>query len=159
MKIDESTGLPELPEGYFWRVKRDRVEIRQSLPDSEWEPFRGMLHWGDSNRTPGCRTETRTVTKTLEEATGRGMWRNRVRSREYEVEEVRYVGRSAEIVAHGTPKTGPQMYRGDDGVLYTQPQMETITRSNLLVQCEGAMEKFEALKLYGDYPPKKLEAL
>lgn len=23
MKIDENTGLPELPEGYFWRVKSD----------------------------------------------------------------------------------------------------------------------------------------
>jgi hypothetical protein len=35
MNIDETTGLPELPEGYFWRIKKfiapyARVEIRRA---------------------------------------------------------------------------------------------------------------------------------
>lgn len=34
MNIDETTGLPELPEGYFWRIKKDiypfaQVQIRK----------------------------------------------------------------------------------------------------------------------------------
>lgn len=28
MTIDENTGLPELPEGYFWRVKADSAGTR-----------------------------------------------------------------------------------------------------------------------------------
>lgn len=30
-KIDPATGLPELPEGYFWRIKKDSAGTRTHL--------------------------------------------------------------------------------------------------------------------------------
>ncbi len=41
--VDTATGLPELPEGYFWRVKFDRVEIRKKLRWGSTLECRGYL--------------------------------------------------------------------------------------------------------------------
>lgn len=35
-EIDEATGLPVLPDGYFWRVRDYTVEIRRNLPPGPW---------------------------------------------------------------------------------------------------------------------------
>lgn len=56
--IDPSTGLPRLPESdLFFRVNKEGVEVRRSLPDTEWS----------SNRPRGaveCRPAVRVIKQT-----------------------------------------------------------------------------------------------
>lgn len=36
-----NTGLPELPETYFWRIADEHhIEIREAFPDTEWSEWK-----------------------------------------------------------------------------------------------------------------------
>lgn len=50
MTIDPNTNLPQLPEGYFWRVKSEHLlQIMQVEIPGEW----GEWRWHDGNQTAG----------------------------------------------------------------------------------------------------------
>lgn len=96
----------------------------------------------------------------------------------------RYVGRSIQVVFAQTEKNGdttrvPGHYHsaeyqsnyGYNGYMgrslvspsYREPDKiiehrHPVTRQNIQSLCEKALERFNALSLIGDYPPKKLEA-
>ena len=58
-EIDETTGLPVLPEGHFWRVERNALRIMRSEPASEWSGWASgsgsnygeYSAWGVEHRT------------------------------------------------------------------------------------------------------------
>lgn len=43
INIDESTGLPELPEDHFWRVNPSAIDVYRRLPDTEFEKYQRYL--------------------------------------------------------------------------------------------------------------------
>lgn len=161
MNIDETTGLPELPEGYFWRVNRQSVEIRKTLPNTEWRRAEGWGFSFESYYTEGKR-ETRTVSKTKIVESRVGLFKKRIVKTEipYDSPEERRVDRSQAVtsakteVIGKTPSVGS--YYGDRYYRYYDVHAD-ITKDNILPLAKKAFEQFEAQNLYGDYPPKKLE--
>lgn len=188
MTIDNETGLPELPEGYFWRVNRESVEIRKSLPDTQWaerNPYDFDLGFYTNEKG---RRESRQIDVTRKrEKTVRKWIRNTTVTEELvdRVYQHRYVERSDEVVSAQTERNGETTripgshhsaeyrsryggyyysYMGQELVrpAYTEPDTliehrHPVTKENILSVCERALEKFNALNLLGDYPPKKLE--
>lgn len=184
MNIDEATGLPELPEGYFWRVRADHVQIRLSLPDSEWRPrdeYGFFMSWIGPDEG---KRETREVEVQVTRSR-KGRWGATVSEEVTEVRyEQRYVNQSEEVVRAQTEKNGettrkPGQYRAAEyrsryggyygyyqgrelvSPGYTEPDTiiehrHPVTRENILSVCERALVKFEAMNLRGDYPPKSL---
>lgn len=133
-EIDDATGLPALPEGFFWRVNEVSVEIRKRLPDSEWGPI--YAHWGGwSTYQPSGTGESEERTKEVTVYKKRFL-RKPLKTLELEY-EYREINRS-EVV---------------EKIATLDPR---ITRENLLDLCREAVEAMEARKLYGDYPPKTL---
>lgn len=153
--IDLNTGLPELPEGYFWRVKQKSVSIMRTLPDTKWfeegnlisispnEEFRDVSK-PVTVKILGIFPVTRTVT----------------------VKECRIVNRSETVVTQDTELSG-EFYPDEEDIRYyhtlgakvpSRVQLhKDLTREDLIPLCEKALQKLDALELLGDYPPKKLE--
>ena len=55
MNIDETTGLPALPEGYFWRVRQgslymDHLELRKRIWFGSWKVHERVLPYYDKDR-------------------------------------------------------------------------------------------------------------
>lgn len=77
MKIDENTGLPELPEGHFWRIKDSSPEyLRVQIRKRAWIGSKVMA-WSvvrKSNATPD--EVLRTATLVLWEIKHGANWRN-----------------------------------------------------------------------------------
>lgn len=188
MNIDTATGLPELPEGYFWRINQEDVQIRRRLPDSSWQKrYYGRFGYLDLLDPDEERLEFREIDAevTKSRQIGHWFWKKTV----YEevpakTEQFRFVERSKKIVSAQTEKNGETTrkpgkshtaeyrtrysyygyYAGRDMVSpsYTDPDTiiehrHPVTKKNVLSICEKALEKFYALDLLGDYPPKKLE--
>lgn len=144
MTIDNETGLPELPEGYFWRVNRDSVEIRENLADTNWTTRTTYIFSAYGSENP--RRETREVVREVTTLREVGFFRPRfIPEVRYKTEhEERYTNRSNGIVKAWTDKTEIEEHY-------------PVTKKNILSLCERALETFEARNLLGDYPPKKLE--
>lgn len=119
MKIDETTGFPELPEGYFWRV----------------EPWYSHLHGDDPY----------VVEVSLRKKSTRRNWRFKTIDYDYEVGRLnirweRLVEQDARERRAYIRRVAEEVYEGVHWKLindYERPDIES---------------------LYGDYPPKKLEA-
>lgn len=63
MAIDESTGLPELPEGYFWRVKESvgdylRIQMRRRV--FFWSE---VVEWSGVNKNIASKFEIQMAAK------------------------------------------------------------------------------------------------
>lgn len=186
--IDTNTGLPELPADHFWKVNETSVEIRKRLPDTEWrERSRyGSYLWGRDDHEEGI-SEHRQVNVTRKvRHTERRWFRNIETTREVTeaVQQVRYVKRSREVVKVSTPPSGEKIrvpgkwhpdeyassydYYGYSGrrlirAEYRDPdtfidRLLPVTKATLPSLCEKALERFEALSLIGEYPPKKFES-
>lgn len=143
IKIDPNTGLPELPEGYFFRVTSWDVQIRKTYPDTKWLTSDPRGNW-DSYRVYSDK-ETRTVARGIEES--KRTWRGRQKvTRTRNVKEFRFVNRS-KLVYSARPTE-------EDG---------EITKKNLLELATNAYIKYAEMKenesIRGDYPPKKFEAV
>lgn len=142
--IDKKTGLPELPEGYFWRINPFSVEIHIELDDTEWaeyDPF-----WSNYNpESFRYQYDYREVVKTREVR----KW-FRTKTEEYTARERREVNRSYLEVSVMSDILFPEFDR-------PFPSRATILPEDVLPLCEKALREWEAKKLYGDYPPKKFE--
>lgn len=50
IKIDEVTGLPELPKDHFWRVNPNAIDVYRRLPDTDFQKYRRHFtdrdNWG-----------------------------------------------------------------------------------------------------------------
>lgn len=162
------TGLPELPEDYYWRVKYNSVEIRKNLPDTEWSelyPYGDYYFYDDDDRTEQTpERRTREVEKTV---AVKGLFGKRHKTKTVSVVEKRYVDRSALVFSQdndysGQTRTTRPHYVGDS--VYIAPELIRlplpVTRENLTALCEKALEGWNTEKatkeLLGDYPPKTL---
>lgn len=124
--IDETSGLPRLPEGYFWRVGEYYVEVREWKPDTNWELERDYQR---SYNYSG-RVETREVIV----RPGSPFRREKKRK------EFRVTNRSVEAYTIYPP----------DPV--TRENVASLCEKALQEWTERENRK----KIYGDYPPKKL---
>lgn len=136
---DPNTGLPALPEGYFWRIASEGVQIRKSLPDTKWESYDpGYPYYGEPLIEGDY--ETRTVEDSVSQVVPRPWWNlfgtDRLVTREIKSRQGRFVNRSSAELT----------YRPDTA----------ITHDNVESVVAEAYKRFEALSLFGDYPPKKL---
>lgn len=154
-KIDDATGLPELPEGYFWRVEKQSVSIMEKRPDTEWY----ATYSPSPHIEPG--REYRDAVSTVT----RKAWGLFPVTRTVVSKETRIVNRSQAVVTQKTEETG-EKYTVRGTIRYDNIRMpdqefklhKDLTREDLIPLCEKALEKFDNRKLLGDYPPKKLEA-
>lgn len=139
-EIDDATGLPKLPEDHFWSVYPNRVVIRKSLPPTEWSKVRrtGFVDYLGREETRSTSVQPKNLFK-----------------KEKVEKEYRLVNRYEEVAHMVSDPTGEviQHRNGFEEVL-----REPVTKENLLALCEKATDKWEAQKIYGDYPPKKFEA-
>lgn len=115
--IDLTTGLPELPEGHYWRLDRHSVSIRKRLPDTEWKR-RYSDHWGllglyESAQSWGEHSTQETKTQVEQVKTSVWVhhwwsWKAKYKTvtKEGEVTYYRYVNRSTEVVNVPTAYTG-----------------------------------------------------
>lgn len=181
--IDPATGLPQLPDDHFFRVKDKFIEIIQRLPQqnwSEWIEFNPMtsprenveqcasyyaqleMHdedrWSPYVMGTGVAVEKKSQVDTERRKVFLFFWKNepvtktyyRYRPNPYEV--IRIYGNYSEDATtdsreyHGNPEDAP-------GVPMTEKNL--VTRASNLVAYWNSL--LEAEKLFGDYPPKKLE--
>lgn len=126
MNIDTATGLPELPEGYFWRINPWYVEIRKNEPDTIDPELSVRTWWGGKKilrKEQVISGNTRRVC----------------------------IGALARNPDHPAPSPGVW---GMVDIVNAVP----VTKKNVLEMAERAMAEYDRLDLFGDYPPKKLEA-
>jgi len=186
-EIDNATGLPELPDGYFWSLGKYNVTIRKKLPDTEWKKYSstGLLY--DIGKSIGERSNKETKVKTEEVETRvrvKHWWWPREKYKTVtkmgEVTYDRYVNRSILVVDIPTAYTGetdtiygtshytgtryPYGYYYGSGVsTYERTPdkivklREVLTRDNVMPLCLQALKELDGLSLQGDYPPKKFE--
>lgn len=148
--IDPATGLPELPEGHFWNIEENRISIHKTLPDTGWESRDHNYGYNYSYDEEGAR-ETREVVIPLEPGR-RGIKRERTET------QYRYVNRH---IAVKTSRYGDWDYVGVSwGWSSTKP--DPVTKENIVARCAKVLEDWneetERQKLYGQYPPKRLES-
>lgn len=140
--IDGTTGLPELPEGQYWRVLEYDLDnfdgawtlrIEEAAPDPHWTEWR---HDNFPSLEIWRGEEKRTIT------TGRTWYGKRIvehQVRELTKPKPRVIWRTE--IKHKTPYPGPENIRcAADRIL------------DELAQYQAAQ------KLIGKYPPNKLEA-
>lgn len=153
MTIDNNTGLPELPEGYFWRIAKSSVSIQKKLPDTEWR-LRG---WSDV-LSRGVEYRERPEEKTVKAF---GIFPRKETVITY---EVRYVNRSEEVVSVDTELSGEIFPSKEQALEFARrgasipnpvELRKDITRADVLPMCEKALEKWDVRKILGDYPPMK----
>lgn len=138
MKIDEATGLPELPEGYVWHIKEHEIRIEEL----RWTNWRSHSFSGLYDRP--FKWETREVSSKVKK-----WWRfpKTVTTTEYRDQ-------------YGEP-VRVKRYDERDSYGYTLEKPDPVTKDNLLERCEAVytewQEQIEREKLYGLYPPNKFE--
>lgn len=180
MNIDETTGLPELPEpDLFWRVKPNAVEIWRNLPGTEWRNDEYNYPSLDFSRIEYLQedreTEYRTINRTW--TTTEKRWFRRVKvekSDTYKALFARRVNRRHREITVLTKKTGEtETIPGTwiSGYSYsrygyhpghrtpdrTYDVLEPVTKETLQGLCIDALKAYADAQLVGDYPPKKLE--
>lgn len=142
-EIDESTGLPKLPEGYFWRVGESALSIMWRKPVgvwSEWKPVTSTAAF--------LSTSYEVENRTREEA--RRWPRKTVMVPEY---RTRLSGDDVPVFVTRYGEWEPA-YRGWQCV-----EADPVTVENLHDRALETFTGWDAKKasdaLLGDYPPKK----
>lgn len=157
VEIDESTGLPKLPNGDFWRVS----------PPSPWYFFGGSTEptlewvrpvpagdWGDwrdtagTERKAGDNLELRTISRVQAVTVVNGTWfGSRTREEQRPVEVEQYRTRTAATEKRLGFGELPEPFTNDDVRELATDLVERRRKQD----AQGA--------LYGDYPPKRLGAV
>lgn len=139
--MDEATGLPALPEGYFWRVGYSELSIMRNAAAGNWSDWVSKNAW----RYSDYEREGRTIQVGVKRFTRRPVM----------VEQSRY-RRPARVVAEFVKRYG----EWDEDWRYScciEP--DPMTRENLYDRaCEvynNWQQKLAERALVGDYPPKK----
>lgn len=144
IKIDEATGLPELPEGHYWYISAEHVQIRKHRPDGDW--VRYTLNGYPS--TPG---DEERVEKRVVEVLDTSTFLNRLFRLREEVTENRRVNRSTKVAGGRYGTTLPDYHPKESRV--------PTTRANLLERCEDVYtawrHRVDTETIYGSYPPRK----
>lgn len=142
--IDETTGLPKLPEDHFWRIEENRIQIMESGEWTEWGAPEPYYYEPDEK-------ESREVIETVSIGVGR---RVRIPNGNPPKEEHRYLTH----ISKYSKRYGKWGYKLSIGeyLLDGNP----VTPDNILERCTEVLQEWEDEKkrkeLYGDYPPKKL---
>lgn len=138
MEIDKNTGLPQLPENFFWSVGPWEIRIKENVGPGEWSDWYSQLSW------PIDKTSYEIETKNERYS----FWRNTkfIRFRR------KPTTRTVFIATYNEDE-----YDVDEDFLES-PDKEPVTAENLVARCTeiyGVWRKFqEANSIYGDYPPK-----
>lgn len=138
--LDKLTGLPEVPEGYWWRVTRERQQV------SGWDPYPSVQNGGLSSTGWSYRMVGIVSLMTTEYRTGPSHWYTKAKPQTVEVARYRHTIRI---------KADSSNYNYE------------ITPHSILRTAVGIMASWEADKklkaqqravdsLMGDYPPKRL---
>lgn len=149
--IDETTGLPRLPDGYFWRVRKEgysqysfawavggwigQVSIYAKDEAQQWSDWSDRItKYRDGNRD----YEYREIP-----AEKKKLFASRTRSL---VRQERSRFSEREVLVHSSTEAT------DDN--------NPVSAKNILARCEEVIdawnESIERKKIYGDYPPKRL---
>lgn len=149
IKIDEATGLPELPEGQFWDIQEDFIAIRENAEPSEWrDALQPQAFYDNFAHT----RETRAVIRMVEKKS----WMRKVTVGE-PVLQVRDINQS-QIVRSKKYGEWDTTYSPIPRCVESDP----VTRENIVERCTEILFQWEMEKarqgLYGHYPPNKLEA-
>lgn len=156
INIDPTTGLPELPEGYFWRISEHRIEIIRILQEegewSEWERIKPKgRRWSTKSVAFEFELRPHPILRLL-------LPRGYQRARRNLVESCVAWERYGEGWLEMTWEWGAA---GPD-------EPDPVTPENVIERCQAVLAGWEKRKteeaerearqsLYGDYPPKKLE--
>lgn len=128
-EIDPNTGLPKLPEDYFWRITPHGVEIRKRLPDTDWEYIPAMYR-----NHQDCKVEVRWVDNPRMRKWNRLFY---VFLQDDRIPETRYTNRSEVVV---------------------QSEYVPVLKRTIQGICEELLDALESRMMVGDYPPNKLGA-
>jgi len=149
--IDETTGLPRLPEDHFWRIReRGYHSYPESWGDQGWVGQVSVY----ATEGPGIWSE----------------WRNKVtKGQDYNTDyEYREVVTRKSILSTFRVKNTIKQERsrpsGRDRFVFSsaewQDERNTVSAKNLVNRCQEVLhawnESIERNKIYGDYPPKRL---
>lgn len=155
-EIDPNTGLPKLPEGLYWRVQEFYISIVREDTWDDWALNERCQCEDISYDGPQCGPRMDGWSWFFREPR-----RDEV-GREALGPEARYVTAPGGGYKH-------EVRRGYSETVavntYTTLLVGETTRDNVIERCESLLDKYlrEAEiqemkdKLYGDYPPKKLE--
>lgn len=172
MSVSSETGLPSLPDGYFWRVNETSVEIRKTLPDTKWIPIldgctrvlAGLYNLDIDQTRETKQGEPYTVQEQMKNWWG--LTRKKTRTLHPILE--RAVNRSQRILIQFTKEVGRETVPGSiypPGHKYYRPEFKQavyakVTEDEIRRIASELIDKFgineRAKGLVGDYPPKKL---
>lgn len=161
VKIDTTTGLPGLPEGYFWRINGYSVQIMREVETGTWSDWYRI----PENFTAGLRT--------AEDAANQGRRAYKEGAYEFQGRVVKpgfFGGLAFEYRKRRNAHSNDvftHYYSGSDVMGswgYEFEEEGRNTKSNILrrvTACytewiETQREDAEVAELIGDYPPKKL---
>lgn len=136
-EIDETTGLPKLPRNHYWEVTEHSIYIKELGDWTEWEevPQSYFAH------RPAYEVEFRTISKTTY-----FFFKKNISQRRIKVFSVVHF-----------KNFGTWDYSTRDTLVKADP----VTRKNLLERTTLMylewQEILESKKIYGNYPPNKLE--
>lgn len=154
MELDLETGLPELPEGYFWRIGKCWTESSSSLHRTDngelmlyiCKPVLKRSGWFSSRVVPQV-----VVSKIMAEykTVDHDKWKDSLDSKKD--------WHFSTIMFSGTEYVSVPEYTTETVLMYAH---------KLLVEFEEVLDKLAkeaaarvtAEKLIGDYPPKKLDS-
>ena len=143
-EIDETTGLPKLPEGHFWRVEPNALLIMQNREAGEW------TGWAYGHGTT-YRFDSSHDLETRDRSEKQGL--RRVLVPEYRVR------RAKGPLALFAKRFGTWKEWGDGNRRFVEN--DPVTPANLLERALETLADWEATKaanaLLGDYPPKRFE--
>lgn len=139
MTIDQNTGLPQLPEGYFWRVEEHTITIFADAVWGEWrENVRG---WYQGSKTAELR---------VRKERRRGFLFGSVKVNEVRIKHTQRM----HLKTYGEWEFSEGKMRNTEA--------DPVTPGNVVERCQEVLLEWEADKsrkaIYGDYPPKKLES-
>lgn len=144
--IDQTTGLPELPDGHAWRIGDSIIEIVKSIPAGEWGK------WSEAPAAPpsGHEVEVREVLDIVaSERFWGGVNKKQWRSRKRAFEEVVFIRRYGEW----------DYYHG-----YVLAEPDRITKANIVERTTEVYREWQASvnakqeqeEIQGLYPPKTI---
>lgn len=150
MNIDPNTNLPQLPEDHFWSISEHEIAVMKHVPAGEWSEWASRLGGSILRSTDHDSRENEvTFGRFIKRKKTVKQWRWRYSADEKRVFAKRY-GVSDSIWERGLE------------IPTLCIEQNPVTTDNILERTTEVYNEWQAKiareKLYGNYPPKRLEA-